>query len=118
MIFTNVFSTAEQPFASQTHIAHFWSAAGQVVNPAFVFPYKRYQASGKDIVMYGELQDVLDGDVACAMPCRRVRQPAMKPYRADDVSPGGCLADCLTRIPTMARGCSHLDAARFVYGMM
>ena len=39
----------------------------QVVNPAFVFPYKRYRTSSKDIIMYGELKDVLDGDGACAM---------------------------------------------------
>jgi hypothetical protein len=50
-------------------------AAEQVVNPAFVFPYKRYRASGKDVVMYGELQDVLDGDVACALLSWRVRKP-------------------------------------------
>ena len=36
-----------------------------VVNPAFVFPYKRY--AGKDIVMYGELDDVLGGNAACAL---------------------------------------------------
>ena len=37
-----------------------------VVNPAVVFPYKRY--AGKDIVMYGELAEVLDGNAACALP--------------------------------------------------
>ncbi len=39
-----------------------------VVNPAVVFPYKRY--SGKDIVMYGELDEVLDGNAACALQHR------------------------------------------------
>lgn len=32
-----------------------------VVNPAFVLPYKRYSKSGKDIVMYGDRDEVLAG---------------------------------------------------------
>ena len=38
-----------------------------VVNPSFVFPYKRYAESGKDIVMYGDLAGVQAGDVGCAL---------------------------------------------------
>ena len=41
-----------------------------VVNPAFVLPYKRYRKTGKDIVMYGELPEVLAGNVDSA------RQPS------------------------------------------
>lgn len=37
-----------------------------VLNPAFVLPYKRYNATGKDIVMYGNLPEVLAGNVAGA----------------------------------------------------
>lgn len=42
-----------------------------VVNPSFVFPYKRYAESGKDIVMYGDLAGVQAGDVGCAPPRNR-----------------------------------------------
>ena len=37
-----------------------------VANPGFVFPYKRYIKTGKDIVMYGDMDKVIEGDVACA----------------------------------------------------
>lgn len=43
-----------------------------VVNPGFVFPYKRYTKAGKDIVMYGDMPEVLAGNVKCAtlaLPC-------------------------------------------------
>ena len=37
-----------------------------VASPGFVFPYKRYTKTGKDIVMYGDMDKVIEGDVACA----------------------------------------------------
>lgn len=65
-----------------------------VVNPGFVFPYKRYSKAGKDIVMYGDMPEVLAGNVKCAiLAFPRISfalYTSRKPSLFEPTSPGLC----------------------------